>query len=127
MKSNDFARKYAPDICLKLYHSFFDSSYNQAPIFNVNFPVEPIENYPNCVKPVHVGKRARPSFVCKKIKTKTDVITAEISSHVANTSKFTESDYITCLNGYVTISPLNANLNHEKHLGKLKDFFGSDR
>ena len=87
---------------------------------------EGLQNYPNCVKPVQVGKRVRPNFVFRKIETATDLITAEISSHVANTSKFTESDYLTCLNGYVTISPLNANLNHEMHLEKLKDFFGSD-
>ena len=123
----DFAKKHAPDICLKLYNAFHDSSDNQTPIFNVNFPVEPIKNYPNCVKPVKVGRRARSNFVCRKINTKADLITAEISSHVENRSQTTESDYMTCLSGYVTISPLSSNLNHEMHLGKLKDFFGSDQ
>ncbi len=122
----DFARNHAPDICLKLYNAFYDSSDNQAPIFNVNFPVEPIENYPNCVKTVQVGRRTRPNFVCRKIETKKDLITAEISSLADNRSKFTESDYMACLNGYITISPLSTNLNHEIHLEKLKDFFGSD-
>ena len=123
----DFAKKHAPDICLKLYDAFYDSTENQTPIFNVNFPVEPIENYPNCVKPVKVGRRAKSNFVCRKIETKTDLITAEISSHVDNKSQSTESDYAACLSGYVTISPISSNLNHEMHLRKLKDFFGSDQ
>ena len=112
--------------CWVIYNAFCNSSDNQAPIFNVNFPVEPIENYPNCVKTVQVGRRARSNFVCRKIKTKADLITAEIFSHAANKSKSIESDYMACLNGYVTISPLNTNLNHEIHLDKLKDFFGSN-
>ena len=36
-------------------------------------------------------------------------------------SKSKESDYTSCLSGYITVSPLCTNLNHEMYLGKLKD------
>ncbi len=119
----DFAKKHAPDICLKLHNNFCDVSESQAPIFNVNFPVEPIRNYPDCIKPVKIGRRTSSNFICRKIETKSGLITTEISSRDKNRSKSPESDHEICLGGYVTISPLNTNLNHQKHLGKLKDFF----
>ncbi len=120
----DFAKKHGPEICLKLYTTFSKSFDKQAPVFNVNFPVEPIKHFPNCVMPVQVGRRTAPNFVCTKIETKSDLITTEITSRDENGSKSTKSDYMTCLSGYVTISPLSTNLNHAKYLGKLKDSFG---
>ena len=118
----DFAKKHAANICSKLHDTFSDCSDNDAPVFNINFPVEPIDNYPNCVKTVRVGKRAYSNFVCKKTNNKADLITAEISSREKNGSKSTDSDYTACLSGYVTISALSTNLNHEINLGRLKDF-----
>ncbi len=120
----DFAKKHASDICLKLFNAFYDLSDKEAPIFNINFPVEPIYDYPNCVKPVKVGRRTSSNFICKTIEAKSDLITTEISSRVENESQSTESDYMSCLNGHVTISPLSTNLNHQVHLNRLKDFFG---
>ncbi len=119
----DFAKKYAPDICLKLYYNLSESSVCKAPIFNINFPVKPIKNYPNCVKSVQVGERTNSNFVCNIIKSTSDLTTTVISSREENGAKSLESDYLSCLNGYVTISPLSTNLNHEEHLKKLKDFF----
>ena len=110
-------------ICLKLFDTFYNRSDNEAPIFNINFPVEPIDNYPNCVKPVQVGRRTRSNFVCKKIESRSDLIITEISSRLENRSRATESDYMSCLGGHVTISPLSINLNHQIYLEKLKDFF----
>jgi len=115
----DFAEKNGADLCLKLYNNFNKHQSNEEVIFNVNFPVEPIKSYPKCIRSIPIGRRAVSNFVCNQKKQLENFITAEISSRKENDSIAIESDFLACLEGYITVSPINTNLNHEMLLKEL--------
>jgi 5'-nucleotidase len=115
-----YAKKHFPKIFLQLSSAFKSTKEQLGPLFNINFPVDPCKPFPLCIKPVQAGRRTHSNFVFNKTEKKIKGFMAEISSRKNNSSKEYENDYLECLKGFITISPLFADLNHASYLEDLK-------
>jgi 5'-nucleotidase len=115
-----YAKQHFPKIFLQLSSTFKSTKKRLGPLFNINFPVEPCKPFPLCIKPVKTGRRTYSNFDFKKTEKKAEGFMAKISSRKNNSSNEFENDYLECLKGFITISPLCADLNHTSYLEDLK-------
>ena len=113
-----FAESCGARLCLSIYENF--SIANKKTAFNVNFPVNPRKKYPDCIKIAPVGRRYNSSFVIKLNIKSQFLYTAQIDSNNKNSTSISEDDYTSCLDGYVTVSPINMSICKEPNFEKLK-------
>ena len=90
--------------------------------FNVNFPVKPRMKYPDCIKIAPVGRRYKSNFFIKLNIKSQFLYTAHIDSSNKNSTSISEDDYTSCLDGYVTVSPITMSICKEPNFEKLKNF-----
>ena len=113
-----FAESCGARLCLSIYENF--SIANKKTAFNVNFPVNPRKKYPDCIKIAPVGRRYNSSFVIKLNITSQFLYTAQIDSNSENSTSNSEDDHTSCLDGYVTVSPITMSICKEPNFEKLK-------
>ena len=76
--------------------------------------------YPDCIKITPVGRRQNSNFVIK-LNIKSQLLyTALIDSINKNSTSISEDDYTSCLDGYVTVSPITMSILKETNFEKLK-------
>ena len=113
-----FAEGCGSRLCLSIYENF--SNTNEKMAFNVNFPSTIKTEYPKCLKVTPAGSTHKSNSVINiKAKSKNSY-TAKIDSINTNLSSAIENDYINCMNGYITVSPVSMHVNKESNLDKLK-------
>ena len=113
-----FAESCGARLCLSIFENFSIASKKTA--FNVNFPVNPRMQYPDCIKITPVGRRHNSNFVIKlKIKSQFSY-TAQIDSINKNSTSISDDDYTSCMSGYVTVSPITMSILNETDFEKLK-------
>ena len=93
---------------------------NKKTAFNVNFPVNPRMQYPDCIKITPVGRRHNSNFIIKLNIKSQFLYTAQIDSINKNSTSISDDDYTSCLNGYVTVSPITMSILNETDFEKLK-------
>ena len=113
-----FAESCGSKICLSLYKNFSVGHGKTA--FNVNFPANPRINYPDCLKITPVGQREKSNFCIDIVLKSQNLYTAYINSITTNSSSNSDDDYINCLNGYITVSPVSMIAKERRNLEKLK-------
>ena len=113
-----FAESCGARLCLSIFENF--STANKKTAFNVNFPVNPRMQYPDCIKITPVGRRHNSNFIIK-LNIKSQLLyTAHIDSINKNSTSISDDDYTSCLNGYVTVSPITMSILNETDFEKLK-------
>ena len=118
MKPYIFAESCGARLCLSIYENF--SIANKKTAFNVNFPVNPRKKYPDCIKIAPVGRRYNSNFVIKLNIKSQFLYMAHIDSNNKNSTSISEDDYTSCLDGYVTVSPITMSICKEPNFEKLK-------
>ena len=113
-----FAESCGSKICLSLYENF--SFNNEKTAFNVNFPANPQVKYPDCLKITPIGQREKSNFGIDIVHKSQNLYTAKINSIATNSSSTSDDDYVNCLNGYITISPVSMSIQRERNLEMLK-------
>ena len=113
-----FAESCGSKICLSLYENF--SFGHEKTAFNVNFPANPRVKYPDCLKITPVGQREKSNFCIDIVLKSQNLYTAYINSITTNSSSTSDDDYINCLNGYITVSPVSMIAKGRRNLEKLK-------
>ena len=113
-----FAESCGARLCLSIYENF--SIANKKMAFNVNFPVNPRMQYPDCIKISPVGRRHNSNFVIKLNIKSQFLYAARIDSINKNSTSISEDDYTSCLHGYVTVSPITMSILKETNFEKLK-------
>jgi len=113
-----FAESCGARLCLSIFENF--SIANKKTAFNVNFPVNPTIQYPDCIKITRVGRRHNPNFIIKLNIKSQFLYTAQIDSINKNSTSISDDDYTSCLNGYVTVSPITMSILNETDFEKLK-------
>ena len=113
-----FAESCGARLCLSIFENF--SIANKKPAFNVNFPVNPRMQYPDCIKITPVGRRHKTNFIMKLNIKSQFLYTAQIDSINKNSTSISDDDYTSCLNGYVTVSPITMSILNETDFEKLK-------
>ena len=69
--------------------------------------------YPDCIKITPIGRRHNSNFIIKlNIKSQNFCI-AKIDSINKNSSSISDDDYTSCLNGYITVSPISMSILNE--------------
>ena len=116
--SYSFAESCGSKICLSLYKNF--SVGHEKTAFNVNFPAYPRIEYPDCLKITPVGQREKSNFCIDVVLKSQNLYTAYINSITTNSSSTSDDDYINCLNGYITVSPVSMIAQRRRDLEKLK-------
>ena len=113
-----FAESCGAKLCLSIFEKFSGASEKTA--FNVNFPINPNSQYPKCIKVSPAGKRLYSNFkISTQIKSQ-KLSSALIDTRDNNSAKNSDDDYMSCLNGYVTITPLSISLSKKKYFEDLK-------
>ena len=113
-----FAEGCCSKLCLSIYESFSNASEKMA--FNVNFPSTIKIEYPECLKVMPSGPiRKSNSVINIKSKSKNSY-NARIDSINTHLSPALENDYINCMNGYITVSPVSMHVHKESNFEKLK-------
>ena len=113
-----FAESCGARLCLSIFENF--SIANKKTAFNVNFPVNPRMQYPDCIKITPVGRRHNSNFIIK-LNIKSQLLyTAHIDSINKNSTSISDDDYTSCLNGYVTVSPITMSILNATDFEKLK-------
>ncbi len=118
IKPFNFAESCGARLCLTIYENF--SIANKKMAFNVNFPVNPRMKYPDCIKIAPVGRRYNSNFIIKLDIKSQFLYTAQIDSNNKNSTSIYEDDYTSCLDGYVTVSPITMSIPKETNFEKLK-------
>ena len=118
LNSYSFAESYGSKICLSLYENFFFAREKSA--FNVNFPANPRVKYPDCIKITPVGQRQKSNFGIDVVFKSQNLFTANIKSIIKNSSSTSDDDYVNCLDGYMTVSPISMSVQKERNFEKLK-------
>ena len=113
-----FAEKCSPKLCSSIYKNFSLSLKKIA--FNVNFPANPKECYPNCVKITPIGQRYTSNFSINLNSKSANSYMAKIDTVDKNSSSTPEDDYNSCLAGYITVSPISMHIIEEKSFKELK-------
>ena len=113
-----FAESCGARLCLSIFENF--SIANKKTAFNVNFPVNPRMRYPDCIKITQVGRRHKSNFVIKLDIKSQFLYTAQIDSINKNSTSISDDDYTSCMNGYVTLSPITMSILNETDFEKLK-------
>ena len=113
-----FAESCGSKICLSLYENFSVGYEKNA--FNVNFPANPRTKYPECLKITPIGQREKSNFGIDVVLKSQNLYTAKINSITTNSSSTYDDDYVNCLNGYVTVSPVSMIAQRRRDLEKLK-------
>ena len=113
-----FAESCGARLCLSIFENF--SIANKKTAFNVNFPVNPRMQYPDCIKITPVGRRHNSNFIIKLNIKSQFLYTAQIDSINKNSTSISDDDYTSCLNGYVTVSPITMSILNETDFEKLK-------
>ena len=113
-----FAESCGARLCLSIFENF--STANKKTAFNVNFPVNPRMQYPDCIKITPVGRRHNSNFIIKLNIKSQFLYTAQIDSINKNSTSISDDDYTSCLNGYVTVSPITMSILKETDFEKLK-------
>ena len=113
-----FAESCGARLCLSIFENF--SIANKKTAFNVNFPVNPRMQYPECIKITPVGRRHNSNFIIKLSIKSQFLYTAQIDSINKNSTSISDDDYTSCLNGYVTVSPITMSILNETDFEKLK-------
>ena len=113
-----FAESCGSNICLSLYENY--SVGHEKTAFNVNFPANPRIKYPDCLKITPVGQREKSNFNIDIILKSQNLYTAKINSIKTNSSSSSDDDYVNCLNGYITVSPVSMVAQRRMDLEKLK-------
>ena len=113
-----FAEGCGSQLCLSLYENF--SNEREKTVFNVNFPIFPKVNYPECIKITPIGRREKSNFGIDIFSKSQNLYAARIDTVATNSSSHSDDDYINCSNGYITISPVSMRLQSEKNFAKLK-------
>ena len=113
-----FAESCGARLCLSIFENF--SIANNKTAFNVNFPVNPRMGYPDCIKITPVGRRHNSNFIIKLNIKSQFLYTARIDSINKNSTSISDDDYTSCLNGYVTVSPITMSILNETDFEKLK-------
>ena len=113
-----FAESCGARLCLSIFENF--SIANKKTAFNVNFPVNPRMQYPDCIKITPVGRRHNSNFIIKLNIKSQFLYTAQIDSINKNSTSISDDDYTSCLNGYVTVSPIAMSILNETDFEKLK-------
>ncbi len=113
-----FAESCAPKLCLSLYENFSVALENTA--WNVNFPANPAVKYPDCIKITQVGKREKSNFGINIVSKSQNLYTAMIDTISKNRSTTSNDDYVNCLNGYITISPVSMCVQKQKDFEEFK-------
>ena len=113
-----FAESCGSKLCLSLYKNF--SAAFEKTALNVNFPASPLVKYPNCIKITQVGKREKSNFGINIVSKSQNLYTATIDSISTNRSSTSNDDYVNCLNGYITISPVSMCIQKEKRVEELR-------
>ena len=113
-----FAESCGARLCLSIFENF--SIANKKTAFNVNFPVNPRMQYPDCIKITPVGRRHNSNFIMKLNIKSQFLYTARIDSINKNSTSISDDDYTSCLNGYVTVSPITMSILNETDFEKLK-------
>ena len=86
----------------------------------MNFPANPRIKYPDCLKITPVGQREKSNFSIDIVLKSQNMYTAKINSITTNSSSTSDDDYVNCLNGYITVSPVSMLAQRKKDLEKLK-------
>ena len=76
--------------------------------------------YPDCIKIAPVGRKYNSNFVIKLNIKSQFLYTAQIDSINKNSTSISEDDYTSCLDGYVTVSPITMSVRKETSFEKLK-------
>ena len=113
-----FAESCGSNICLSLYENY--SIGHEKTAFNVNFPANPRIKYPDCLKITPVGQRVKSNFGIDIVLKSQNLYTAKINSIKTNSSASSDDDYVNCLNGYITVSPVSMVPQRRMDLEKLK-------
>ena len=113
-----FAESCGSKLCLSLYENFSVALEKTA--LNVNFPANPLVKYPDCIKIAMVGQRERSNFGINIVSKSQNLYTAMIDSISTNRSLTSNDDYVNCLNGYITISPVSMCIQKEKNVEELR-------
>ncbi len=113
-----FAESCGAKLCLSVYKNF--SVMREKTTFNVNFPTNPRVKYPDCVKITSVGKREKSNFCIDVIYNSQNLYTANIDTIITNSFSNSDDDYIHCLNGSITVSPVSMRIQTKESFEKLK-------
>ena len=113
-----FAESCGSNICLSLYENY--SVGHEKTAFSVNFPANPRIKYPDCLKVTPVGQREKSNFDIDIVLKSQNLYTARINSIKTNSSSSSDDDYVNCLNGYITVSPVSMVAQRRMDLEKLK-------
>ncbi len=113
-----FAEGCCSRLCLSIFENF--SNANEKTAFNVNFPSATKMEYPACLKvtTMQTGYKSN-SVIDIKPKSK-NTYSANIGSINTHLFSAIENDYTSCMNGYVTVSPVSMNVYEESNFKKLK-------
>ncbi|MDC3067806.1 5'/3'-nucleotidase SurE [Paracoccaceae bacterium] len=111
------AKKHGASICLSIKNYFLQSSPFNA--FNINFPIITNMPFPECVKVVPVGRRLNSNFEFKRKSVTSSKFIASINTRKNNVGSL-DDDYLSCLNGFITISPLSLRVNDYEAFKKLE-------
>ena len=113
-----FAEGCGSKLCLSIYESF--SNANEKMAFNVNFPSTIKIEYPKCLKVMPSGPIYKSNSVIN-IKSKSrNSYNARIDSINTHLSSALDNDYVNCMNGYITITPVSMHVHKESNFEKLK-------
>ena len=113
-----FAESCGSKLCLSLYEKF--SVEREKPVFNVNFPANPLIKYPDCIKIARVGQREKSNFGIDVVSKSQNLYTAKIDTITKNRSSTSDDDFASCLNGYITISPVSMRITRQENFEELK-------
>ena len=86
----------------------------------MNFPAKPKKHYPDCVKITPIGRRLASNFAINLHSKSENSYMAKIDTVNKNSSSNPEDDYNSCLDGYITVSPISINTIDEKFFKELK-------
>ncbi len=113
-----FAESCSAKLCLSIYKKF--SIDRKKIAFNVNFPANPKMDYPQCIKITPVGRRHNSNFGINLHLTSEKSYIAQIDTIAKNSSSTLGDDYTSCLDGYITVSPISMHVLEERSFEALK-------
>ena len=113
-----FAESCGSKLCLSIYEKF--SAISEKTAFNVNFPANPKMQYPGCLRVTPIGSRCNSNFSISVYQKSLNIYSAQIGTITKNSSSVPEDDYTTCLNGYITVSPVSMHVLKERSFEELK-------
>ena len=113
-----FAEGCGSRLCLSIYENFSNAPKMMA--FNVNFPSTAKIEYPDCVKVTPAQQMYKSNSVINIKPKSKNSYSAKIDSINTHLSSVIENDYTSCINGYITVSPMTMHVYNESVFEKLK-------